>query len=194
MCVYQYIWRFPFYPMSKWNQTGDMISNPYNSFHWKKVANHVSHRSYYRIPNKSIPSKKTTKCVMFVLHLFMVNTLNYPIFSALYIPVISQKIALKQQCVLVKSQWTPLNRNETLWNHTSLFPPHVFTALTPCFTTAGFHGGWISWLLAGWCHVRKAGQRAVANVPTNSKRDDVWLRRSFWIDCFMFVMVNHMDV
>ena len=105
-----------------------------------------------------------------------------------------KKIALKQQCVLVKSQWTPLNRNETLWNHTSLFPPHVFTALTPCFTTAGFHGGWISWLLAGWCHVRKAGQRAVANVPTNSKRDDVWLRRSFWIDCFMFVMVNHMDV
>ena len=72
-----------------------MISNPYNSFHWKKVANHVSHRSYYRIPNKSIPSKKTTKCVMFVLHLFMVNTLNYPIFSALYIPVISQKIRTK---------------------------------------------------------------------------------------------------
>lgn len=146
--VYQYIWCFPFYPMSKWNQTGDMISNPYNSFHWKKVANHVSHRSYYRIPNKSIPSKKTTKCV----HFFMVNTLNYPIFSALYIPVISHKIRTK---TTMCASELPMNPTKSQWNP---MKSHVFVS------TAGFHGGWISWLLAGWRHVRKARQRAVASA------------------------------
>lgn len=142
MCVYQYIWRFPFYPMSKWNQTGDMISNPYNSFHWKKVANHVSHRSYYRIPNKSIPSKKTTKCVMFVLHLFMVNTLNYPIFSALYIPVISQKNRTK---TTMCASEIPMNPTKSQWNP---MKSHVFVS-TPCFhgTHPMFHHRRFSWWL-----------------------------------------------